>query len=163
MVDGTPVLDVKPYLPFCEALAPPAARVFAPDWVDFTMDRSEPLTIVSVEWARGAFRRLSEVWERRGAEKSLYASSAEFCAFCEQALSRDIRSAHRRLSRDADFRGRVWEELPRHFRRAIDPIAAPSPLTMEAVEVDAVPEAWDTSHAACTERVAPRGGASDVD
>lgn len=102
LVDGTPVLDVKPYLPFCEALAPPAARVFAPDWVDFTMDRSEPLTIVSVEWARGAFRRLSEVWERRGAEKSLYASSAEFCAFCEQALSRDIRSAHRRLSRDAD-------------------------------------------------------------
>ena len=34
---------------------------------------------------------------------------------------------------------------------------------MEAVEVDAVPEARDTYHAACTERVAPRGEASAVD
>jgi hypothetical protein len=52
-----------------------------------------------VEFASGAFEELSEVWERRGAEKSLYASSAEFCAFCEQALSFDIRSAHKRLAR----------------------------------------------------------------
>jgi tRNA (Thr-GGU) A37 N-methylase len=78
LVDGTPVLDVKPYLPFCEALAPPASR--APDWVDFATDRFEPLTIESVEWAPGARERLSEVWERRGESKSLYASSAEFCA-----------------------------------------------------------------------------------
>jgi tRNA (Thr-GGU) A37 N-methylase len=101
LVDGTPVLDIKPYLPFCEALTKDgAARVFAPDWVDFTSnDSSEPLTIVSVEFASGAFEELSEVWERRGAEKSLYASSAEFCAFCEQALSFDIRSAHKRLAR----------------------------------------------------------------
>ena len=34
---------------------------------------------------------------------------------------------------------------------------------MEAVEVDAVPEARDTYHAACTERVAPRGEASAID
>ena len=34
---------------------------------------------------------------------------------------------------------------------------------MEAVEVDAVPEARDTSHAACTERVAPRGDAGAID
>ena len=96
LIDGTPVLDVKPYVPFCEALAPPAAR--APDWVDFTMDLHEPLTIESVEWAPGARERLSEVWEQRGAARSLYASSAEFCAFCAQALSFDIRSAHRRMS-----------------------------------------------------------------
>lgn len=100
LVDGTPVLDVKPYLPFCEALAPPAAR--APDWVDFATDRFEPLTIESVEWAPGARERLSEVWERRGESKSLYASSAEFCAFCAQALSFDIRSAHRRMSPATD-------------------------------------------------------------
>ncbi len=36
-------------------------------------------------------------------------------------------------------------------------------LAMEAVEVDAVPEARDTSHAACTERVAQRGEASVID
>ena len=36
-------------------------------------------------------------------------------------------------------------------------------LAMEAVEVDAVPEARDTYHAACTERVAPRGEASAID
>ena len=100
LVDGTPVLDIKPYLPFCEALAPPAAR--APDWVDFATDRFEPLTIESVEWAPGARERLSEVWERRGESKSLYASSAEFCAFCAQALSFDIRSAHRRMSPATD-------------------------------------------------------------
>ena len=99
LIDGTPVLDVKPYVPFCEALAPPAAR--APDWVDFTMDLHEPLTIESVEWAPGARERLSEVWEQRGAARSLYASSAEFCAFCAQALSFDIRSAHRRMSERA--------------------------------------------------------------
>ena len=34
---------------------------------------------------------------------------------------------------------------------------------MEAVEVDAVPEARDTSHAACTGRVAPRGDAGAID
>ena len=96
LVDGTPVLDVKPYLPFCEALAPPASR--APDWVDFATDRFEPLTIESLLRAPGARERLSEVLgERRGESKSLYASSAEFCAFCAQALSFDIRiSAHRR-------------------------------------------------------------------
>ena len=99
LIDGTPVLDVKPYVPFCEALAPPAAR--APDWVDFTMDLHEPLTIESVEWAPGARERLREVWERRGAARSLYASSAEFCAFCAEALSFDIRSAHRRMSERA--------------------------------------------------------------
>ena len=44
LVDGTPVLDIKPYLPFCEALTKDgAARVFAPDWVDFTSNDSEPL------------------------------------------------------------------------------------------------------------------------
>ena len=99
LIDGTPVLDVKPYVPFCEALAPPAAR--APDWVDFTMDLHEPLTIESVEWAPGARERLREVWERRGAARSLYASSAEFCAFCAEALSFDIRSAHQRMSERA--------------------------------------------------------------
>lgn len=101
LVDGTPVLDVKPYLPFCEALAPPAAR--APDWVAVATDRHEPLTIESVEWAPGARERLSEVWERRGESKSLYASSAEFCAFCAQALSFDIRSAHRRRATATDL------------------------------------------------------------
>jgi tRNA (Thr-GGU) A37 N-methylase len=41
LVDGTPVLDIKPYLPFCEALTKDgAARVFAPDWVDFTSNDS---------------------------------------------------------------------------------------------------------------------------
>ena len=61
-----------------------AAGPRAPDWVDFATDRFEPLTIESVEWAPGARERLSGVWERRGESKSLYASSAEFCAFARR-------------------------------------------------------------------------------
>ena len=36
-------------------------------------------------------------------------------------------------------------------------------LAMDAVEMDAVPEARNTSHAAYTVRVAPRGEASAID
>ena len=147
LVDGTPVLDIKPYLPFCEALTKDgAARVFAPDWVDFTSnDSSEPLTIVSVEFASGAFEELSEVWERRGAEKSLYASSAEFCAFCEQALSFDIRSAHKRMSRDG---GHVETSA------VVETGSEPEPAGKWEVVLDGVSVRYDVRES----RVVVRGG-----
>ena len=87
-----------------------AAASRAPDWVDFATDRFEPLTIESVEWAPGARERLSEVWERRGESKSLYASSAEFCAFC----------ARRRFRLTSDRRTGGMSERRRTERPATD-------------------------------------------
>jgi len=101
LVNGTPVLDVKPYLPFCEAV--PSRLAFAPEWVNFeSTESAEPLLIASVNWAEGSKEALHAVWVERNErnerrlDRSLYVSGDEFCAFVVQALSRDIRSAHQR-------------------------------------------------------------------
>jgi tRNA (Thr-GGU) A37 N-methylase len=41
IVDGSPVLDIKPYLPFCEALS----SASAPDWVT-VRPRALPLLVL---------------------------------------------------------------------------------------------------------------------
>ena len=111
LVDGTPVLDVKPYLPFCEAFG----DATAPDWVNETSTEptGEPLQIASVEFVQGAEEVIKQVWNRRGGvKKSLYESGDEFLEFCTQALARDIRSFHQRkreeIEKDDDGTGK-WE------------------------------------------------------
>lgn len=119
LVDETPVLDIKPYLPFCEALS--REDSFAPIWVDETSSdpNGEPLLIASVEFEQGAEACIREVWRARNsgmkkgtAFRSLYQSGEEFCAFCKQALQRDIRSFHQRervdLENEVGTQGK-WE------------------------------------------------------
>lgn len=95
-VDGTVVLDVKPYVPFVEAL--PSAR--APEWVD----RALPGEEAPVRWVEGAKQSVEAAWSapRRKGRASLLSGPAALCTLVEQVLARDIRSAYRRRVDGAD-------------------------------------------------------------
>lgn len=92
VVDGSPVLDIKPYIPFCEAL-PDAV---APSWVAAEA-ADEPLKVSDVRVSPAAAEAIAACW-RRQRSRSLYASADEFTGLVVQALSRDIRSAYQRLT-----------------------------------------------------------------
>lgn len=99
LVDGTPILDIKPYLPFCDAPPADGAAPFAPEWVavDSSLPEGEPLKLATVSWAPEARRSVIDVWESRGgAKRSLYDNADDLLLFVEEALARDIRSAHQR-------------------------------------------------------------------
>ncbi|GAX82584.1 hypothetical protein CEUSTIGMA_g10010.t1 [Chlamydomonas eustigma] len=91
IVDGSPVLDIKPYVPFCDAVR----GAQAPAWVtDEAVD--EPLKLSSVEISSTSQAVLAECWRsQRG--QSMYATADEFISFVKQVLSRDIRALHKRL------------------------------------------------------------------
>ena len=99
LVDGTPVIDLKPYLPFCDSPPSGTKAVFAPAWVlpEVSPPGKEPLSLLIVTWAPGAKEKLSDEWCQRGGSRfSLYDTFDELLLFIEQVLSRDIRSAHQR-------------------------------------------------------------------
>ena len=95
-VDGSPVLDVKPYLPFCDA--PPHAK--APGWAQAEApDGAEPLAVACVRMAASVKGELESAWGAacaRRAAPPLYDHAAQYTALVEEVLSRDIRSAHQR-------------------------------------------------------------------
>eukprot|EP00884_Botryococcus_braunii_P013747 jgi/Botrbrau1/22373/Bobra.0002s0050.1 len=97
IVDGSPVLDVKPYVPFCDSL--PFA--VAPSWVAREAP-AEPLRVASVRIDELAQRRLREAWilnrqqGRQRGEGPLYPDFQDFRRLVEEVLSRDIRSVHQR-------------------------------------------------------------------
>jgi tRNA (adenine37-N6)-methyltransferase len=92
IVDGSPVLDVKPFVPFCDAVS----HAMAPSWVSDVAPGGEPLEIRSVKWSDVGERAVKECWDaRRGL--SLYDQYDEFRAFVLDALSRDIRSVTQRV------------------------------------------------------------------
>lgn len=88
VVNGTPCLDLKPYLPGFESV--PSAKV--PDWVQ--MSYEEPL--MHVEWAPAASAALDDILspDREGKPLKPYpfASSTDLRAALESTLSLDIRS-----------------------------------------------------------------------
>ncbi len=97
VLDGTPVLDVKPYVPFCDAV--PDAR--APPWVGAACaDGPEPLRIASVDLPPAAESELRACWARlprRGPRRGLYHGDfAAFVRLVREVLSLDLRSAHKR-------------------------------------------------------------------
>ncbi|XP_068649178.1 uncharacterized protein, partial [Aristolochia californica] len=83
LVDGTPVLDIKPYLPYSDSIQ--GAKV--PKWV--TIDNS--LTVASVNFAPNFYSMLANCWATTG-KQSLYSSPDEFQSLIKQVLSWDIRS-----------------------------------------------------------------------
>ncbi|KAD3066334.1 hypothetical protein E3N88_34213 [Mikania micrantha] len=87
LVDGTPVLDVKPYLPYCDSIE--GATV--PHWVK--MD--DLLVVASVEFSEDFIATLTECWPVID-KKSLYTSPEEFQILIKQVLSWDIRSVSQR-------------------------------------------------------------------
>lgn len=94
LVDGTPVLDIKPYLPYCDSI--PGAMV--PDWVK----ADNMLAITSVNFSHDFSASLSHFWSSKMEKKkkneiSLYTSPTEFQNLIQQVLSWDIRSVSQRI------------------------------------------------------------------
>ena len=78
LVDGTPILDIKPYVPFCDSIA--SAK--APDWVGKeAVGKDEPLKIIRVDVAERAEAPLASSYARSAAAKTLghAARHAERC------------------------------------------------------------------------------------
>ncbi|KAB5514434.1 hypothetical protein DKX38_028340 [Salix brachista] len=87
LVDGTPVLDIKPYLPYCDSIQGAAV----PEWVM----GDNMLAVASVNFSEGFSSSLSDCWET-AKKKSLYASPDELQCLIKQVLSWDIRSLSQR-------------------------------------------------------------------
>ncbi|XP_076916792.1 uncharacterized protein LOC143576631 [Bidens hawaiensis] len=78
LVDGTPVLDIKPYLPYCDSIQ--GANV--PHWVK--MD--DLLAVSSVGFSDDFLATLIDCWPAID-KKSLYTSPEEFQMLVKQVLS----------------------------------------------------------------------------
>lgn len=87
LVDGTPVLDVKPYLPYCDSIQ--GATV--PKWVM----EDNLISVASVSFSEGFSSSLASCWPKVE-KKSLYASAEEFEKLIKQVLAWDIRSLSQR-------------------------------------------------------------------
>ncbi|CAO2841721.1 unnamed protein product [Amaranthus hypochondriacus] len=87
LVDGTPVLDVKPYLPYCDSIP----ESIVPDWVK----EDKLLTVASITFSEVFHSALLNCWESVG-RNSLYSSPNEMEKLIEQVLSWDIRSSSQR-------------------------------------------------------------------
>ncbi|PKA65445.1 hypothetical protein AXF42_Ash005779 [Apostasia shenzhenica] len=94
MVDGTPVLDIKPYLPYSDSIE--GANV--PSW----LKEENALAVSSVYFSAGFRSTLSICWSKNE-NISLYSSIDEFESLIKQVLSWDIRSlSQRSLPRNRD-------------------------------------------------------------
>ncbi|CAI8611260.1 unnamed protein product [Vicia faba] len=87
LVDGTPVLDVKPYIPFCDSIQDAAV----PNW----LMGDNLLSVASVSFSEDFTSSLENCWIM-AETKSLYASPDEFQSLIKQVLSWDIRSLSQR-------------------------------------------------------------------
>ncbi|KAL8037248.1 hypothetical protein ABFS82_11G027300 [Erythranthe guttata] len=88
LVDGSPVLDIKPYLPYCDSVQ--GAKT--PDWLKVDENL---LGVASVNFSDDFPSSLADCWLLVG-EKSLYASPEEYRDLIKQVLSWDIRSLAQR-------------------------------------------------------------------
>ncbi|WJX96691.1 hypothetical protein P8452_77860 [Trifolium repens] len=87
LVDGTPVLDVKPYVPYCDSIQEAAV----PNW----LMEDNLLSVASVSFSEDFTSSLENCWII-AEKKSLYASPGEFQSLVMQVLSWDIRSLSQR-------------------------------------------------------------------
>ena len=95
IVNGSPILDIKPYVPFCDHVE----TATAPLWVAPTAE-DEPLEISSVELPPTVDENLKKSWEESNSAKNtvpLYSSYEEYRDLVLQVLSRDIRSVTQRV------------------------------------------------------------------
>ncbi|GAB4838196.1 hypothetical protein Ancab_027725 [Ancistrocladus abbreviatus] len=87
LVDGTPVLDIKPYLPYCDSIQGAAV----PEWVM----ADNLLAVSSVSFSEDFASSLADCWKRME-QQSLYSSLDEIQRLINQVLSWDIRSSSQR-------------------------------------------------------------------
>ncbi|KAK7265312.1 hypothetical protein RJT34_32930 [Clitoria ternatea] len=88
LVDGTPVLDVKPYLPYCDSIQ----EATVPNW----LMEDNLLSVASVRFSEDFTSALENCW-KMAERSSLYASPGEFQSLIKQVLSWDIRSVSQRI------------------------------------------------------------------
>jgi tRNA-Thr(GGU) m(6)t(6)A37 methyltransferase TsaA len=102
IVDGSPVLDIKPYVPFCDSVQGSTA----PHWVDRKID-NDPLQSMTVHFTEEATAQIASCFARTKAPR-LFDTPGEFMLFVKDALSRDIRSVTQRIKiPERDERGRL--------------------------------------------------------
>ncbi|XVE71760.1 hypothetical protein DITRI_Ditri10aG0177600 [Diplodiscus trichospermus] len=87
LVDGTPVLDIKPYLPYCDSIE----GAVIPSWVMV----ESTLSVASVSFSDDFPSSLLDCWKAME-KKSLYSSPDELKSLVKQVLSWDIRSVSQR-------------------------------------------------------------------
>lgn len=120
VVDGSPILDIKPLVPFCDC----PADAWAPSWVD-AAPVGDPLRVDAVSFTDSASRRLEEVgikgdeqawpsdssvfvWVGWGEQvwmassSSLFKSAQDLEGAVKSCLSRDVRSLNQRQQGRSD-------------------------------------------------------------
>ncbi|KAI7733842.1 hypothetical protein M8C21_027751, partial [Ambrosia artemisiifolia] len=102
LVDGTPVLDVKPYLPYCDSIE----GAVVPHWVK--MD--DLLAVASVDFSDDFLATLADCWPAID-KKSLYTSPEEFQILIKQVLSWDIRSVSQRTQVEENYEKTKKEQV----------------------------------------------------
>jgi len=110
LVDGTPVLDIKPYVPWCDSVA----EATAPKWVTRAIEGEEggePLAIGEVKFAnpeeetkekvKRAYQERFEIDSKKGGKKRrpLYENAEDFLAFVVDTLRLDVRSTRERTAK----------------------------------------------------------------
>jgi len=109
LVDGTPVLDIKPYVPWCDSVT----EATAPKWVTRAIEgeEGEPLAIREVKFAapedgtrekvRKAYMERFEIDSKKGGKKQrpLYENADEFVAFVMDTLRLDVRGTRERTEK----------------------------------------------------------------
>ncbi|XP_052167789.1 uncharacterized protein LOC127784505 [Oryza glaberrima] len=88
LVDGTPVLDIKPYLPYSDGVKGAAI----PNWLEV----DGALAVESIHFSEHFISSLSDCW-MHVKKQSLYASADEFQDLVKEVLSWDIRSLSQRI------------------------------------------------------------------
>ncbi|XP_066399460.1 uncharacterized protein [Miscanthus floridulus] len=106
LVDGTPVLDIKPYLPYSDSVKGAAV----PNWLEV----DGALAVESVHFSEHFIFALPTCWTHIQ-QQSLYASADEFQDLIKQVLSWDIRSISQRtrphqVSMEADANDHCGED-----------------------------------------------------
>ncbi len=94
IVDGTPVLDLKPYVPFCDRVD----EATAPDWVDRRID-NDPLQTMTVDFTEQGRHELEVAFSgvTKGTSKPLFETFEAFEGFVREVLASDIRSVTQRI------------------------------------------------------------------
>ncbi|KAI5675411.1 hypothetical protein M9H77_06361 [Catharanthus roseus] len=118
LVDGTPILDIKPYLPYCDSIK--GATI--PDWVK----EDNLLAVSSISFSKEFSSSLANSWSY--VEKSsLYASVDEFQGLIRQVLTWDIRSASQR--------SRPHNSIIKTENESTDNDSSPTPENYEEDEI----------------------------
>ncbi|CAL5222545.1 g4923 [Coccomyxa viridis] len=95
IVDGSPILDIKPYVPFCDSVS----QASAPSWVsDEASD--DPIALKDVQIRDDMLARLEACWAASGPggaiRHALYKHPEDWVGLVRQVLRLDIRSLHQR-------------------------------------------------------------------